>query len=76
MKLEERVELERLARFHELPETKDDRQVRNQSRSDFLVGRKWCLARYVVGEVVGQRKRDGHFNEIGQRHSGEERGCV
>ena len=53
MKLEEPVELERLTRLHELLKAKNDRQIRNQCRSDLLVGRNWRLARYVVGEVVG-----------------------
>jgi len=77
MKLEERVELERLTRLHELLETKNNCQIRNQGRSDGLVGRNWRLARYVVGEVVGQRKWDILLDEIGQRHFRErKRGCV
>ena len=53
MELEERVELEGFTRLHELSETEDDRQIRNQGRSDGLVGRNRCLARYVVSDVVG-----------------------
>jgi len=68
VKLEKRVEFERLARLHELLETEYDRQIRNQSRSDLLVGRNWRLARYVVGDVVGQWERDSLLDEIGQRH--------
>ena len=68
MKLEERVELERLTRLHELLEAKDDRQIRNQGRSDRLVGRNWRLACYVVGDVVGQREWDILLDKIGQRH--------
>ena len=65
MELEEPVELQRLARLHELPETKDDRQIRNQGRPDCLVGRNWRLARYVVSEVVGQCEWDILFDDIG-----------
>jgi len=73
MKLEEPVELERLARLHELLETKDDRQIRNQGGSDRLVGRNWCLTPYVVGDVVGQWEWDIPFDEIGQQHCRKER---
>jgi len=76
MKLEEPVELERLARLHELLEAENDRQIRNQRRSDLLVSRNWRLAHYVVSEVVGQRERNILFDEIGQRHLGRGRGCV
>jgi len=73
VKLEERVEFERLARLHELLETENDCQVGNQGGSDGLVGRNWRLARYVVGDVVGQRERNSFFDEIGQRHFGNGR---
>lgn len=53
MQLKEGVELERLTCLHELPETKDDGQIRNQGRSDGLVGRNWRLTGYVVSDVVG-----------------------
>ena len=53
MKLEERVEFERLTRLHKLLEAENDCQVGNQGGSDGLVGRNWRLARYVVGDVVG-----------------------
>ena len=53
MEPEESVEFKRFARLHKLLETKDNRQIRNQSCCDRLAGRNWRLARYVVGEVVG-----------------------
>jgi len=53
MKLKERVEFEGLTRLHELLESKNNRQIRNQGGSDGLGGRNWRLALYIVGDIVG-----------------------
>ena len=68
MKLEEPIKLERLARLHELLETKDYCQVRDQRRSDCFISRNRSLARYVVGYVVRECEGSIPFDEIGQRH--------
>lgn len=73
MKLEERIELEGLARLHELLETKYDPQIRHQSSRHRLVGRDGRLARYIVCDVVGERERNCLFDEICQRHFRKER---